>query len=118
MSEATTVMDGGELREFAEAVEALSIAPLGRNYFDRYREIRDRVRALVEEDGGAVTADRLGEHLDADDLEFLEAIVRNLDNFAEQGFRREGQVEPYLSARADADRLEPHLDLLGPHLGS
>lgn len=109
-------MDGGELREFVAAVEEVSIAPLGRNYFDRYREVRDGVRALRDEDDGGVTADRLAEHLDADDVDFLQAIVRNLDNFAEQGFQREGQVEPYLSARADADRLEPHVAVLEPHV--
>lgn len=110
------VLDDVEVREFVEAVEETSIAPLGRNYFDRYREVRDAVREIAEEDGGGVSAERLAEHLEADDYEFLEAIVRNLDNFAEQGFQREGQVEPYLSARADADRLEPYLDLIEPHL--
>lgn len=116
MSDDATVMAAEELGEFAEAVEETSIAPLGRNYFDRYREVRDAVREMAEEDGDALSEERLAEHLEADDYEFLEAIVRNLDNFAEQGFQREGQVEPYLSARADADRLEPYLELIDPHL--
>lgn len=110
-------MEAEDLRAFADAMEAISIAPLGRNYFDRYREVRDAVREMERETEGALDAERLGEHLDADDYEFLEAIVRNLDNFADQGFQREGQVEPYLSARADADRLEPYVGLVEPHLG-
>lgn len=117
MSEAAgTVMDAEELRAFVEAVEEAGIAPLGRNYFDRYREVREAVRAMAGDDGDGLTSERLSEKFDADDLEYLETIVRNLDNFAEQGFQREGQVEPYLSARADADRLEPYVELIEPHL--
>lgn len=109
-------MEPGELHDFADVVESVSIAPLGRNYFDRYREVRDAVRAMAAETQGSLTPDRLGEHLEPEDFEFLEVIARNLDNFAEQGFQREGEVEPYLSARADADRLEPYLGLMEPHL--
>lgn len=109
-------MDGDDVRELAEVVEELSIAPLGRNYFERYREIRDEIRSLAEEAEDGASADLIAERLDPDDVEFLEAIVRNLDTFAEQGFRREGQVEPYISARDDARRLEPYLELIEPHL--
>lgn len=107
-----------EARDLAAAFHDLSIAPLGRNYFDRYREVRDALDAMVEATDGPVTPDRLRDLVDAEDLEFMETIVRNLDSFAQQGLEREGSVEPYTSARGHADRLEPFLDLLRPHLSA
>lgn len=105
-----------EARQIAGAVSELSIAPLGREYFSRYREIREAVAGMVEAaDEGPVDVDLLHEHLDDEDFEFLDAIVRGLDNFAEEGLRRQGEVEPYVSARADVDRLRPLLEQLEPH---
>lgn len=116
MTEGQPAMERGEVRDLAEVIRDVSIAPLGRNYFDRYREVRDAIGALAEDTENGVGPEDLREHLDEEDFEFLDSIVRNLDNFADEGYRREGEVEPYLSARADADRLEPFLDLLRPHL--
>lgn len=113
---APPVLDDEELRELAEVVAAVSIAPLGRNYFERYRDVRDAVREMSREVEGGVSGEELASRLDEEDYEVLEVIVRNLDNFAEQGFHRQGKVEPYTSARRDADRLEPFLELLKPHL--
>lgn len=106
-----------EARDLRAALHDLSIAPLGRHYFDRYREVREALDGLTDAAEGPVEPDLLREHLDAEDLEFMESIVRNLDTFASQGLDREGDVEPYSSARDHADRLEPFLDLLRPHLG-
>lgn len=109
-------LDADEARRLAEAVRETSIAPLGREYFSRYRRVRDEVEAMVEAaDGGPVDPDLLREHLDEEAFEFLDAIARGLDNFAEEGLRRQGEVEPYVSARADADRLRPLLEDLEPH---
>ena len=105
-----------EARDLREAFHDLSIAPLGRNYFGRYREVRDALDEMVEAAEGPVSPDHLREHLDAEDFDFMASIVRNLDTFASQGLDREGSVEPYTSARDHADRLEPFLDLLRPHL--
>lgn len=114
--EAGVALDPDEARKLADAVAAMSIAPLGREYFSRYREIRDAVAGMVEAaDGGPVNPDLLHEHLGEDDFEFLDAIARGLDNFAQEGLRRQGQVEPYVSARADVDRLRPLLRELEPH---
>lgn len=108
-------------REEAEALRDafadVSIAPLGRNYFERYREIRDALRDLVEEAGGDVSPHLLREHVDRDDFDYVTSIVEHLRNFAEEGIRRRGEVEPYVSARDDIRRLEPYLELLEPHLG-
>jgi len=113
-------LDAGQVRGLSETFADVSIAPLGRNYFERYREVRDAVRAMAEEGAGegegGVTPQRLSEHLDPDDLDFMETIHDSLSNFAEEGIRREGAVEPYLSAREDARRLVPFLELLRPHL--
>lgn len=109
-------LERSEAGELTRVVADVSIAPLGRNYFSRYREIRDRLAAMSREVEGAVAPAELREYVDGDDLEFLDSIVSNLRTFAEEGMRREGSVEPYTSARADADRLEPYLDLLRPHL--
>lgn len=119
MSEVEAVaLEAEEARDLEGAFRDVGIAPLGRNYFGRYREIREAIGAMVEAaEGEAVSVELLREHLDADDLEFIDAIVRNLDAVAERGMKREGHVEPYTSARADADRLEPYLELLRPHLG-
>jgi len=116
MSDEELALDGEEIRDLARVIRDVSIAPLGRNYFDRYREVRDAIGALAEETENGVAAEDLREHLDEDDYEFLDSIVRSLDNFAGEGYHRKGKVEPYISARADADRLEPFLDLLRPHL--
>lgn len=110
-------LSSDEARDLRAAFHDLSIAPLGRNYFGRYREVRDTLDEMVEAAEGPVSADRLREHLDAEDLEFMASIVRSLDTFASQGLDREGSVEPYASARDHAERLEPFLDLLRPHLG-
>lgn len=110
-------LSADEARDLRQTFHDLSIAPLGRNYFGRYREVRQTLDAMVEAAEGPVSPGHLREHLDAEDLEFMETIVRNLDTFASQGLDREGSVEPYTSARDHADRLEPFLDLLRPHLG-
>lgn len=109
-------LEAEDLRELAEVFAEVSIAPLGRNYFGRYREIRNALQEWAGEVEDAVGPDEIRERLEEDDFEFMDAIVRNLRNFAEDGIDREGEVEPYRSALADADRLEPHLDLLRPHL--
>lgn len=110
-------LDAEGARRLADAVRELSIAPLGREYFSRYRGIREAVTAMVEgAEDGPLTVERLREHLDDEDLEFLDAIVRSLATFADEGMRRQGEVEPYVSARADADRLRPLLEELEPHL--
>ena len=115
----TTALEADEARDLERVFRDVSIAPLGRNYFGRYREIREAIGAMVEAaEGGDVSAELLREHLDDEDFEFIDSIVRNLDTVAERGMKREGRVEPYSSARADADRLEPFLDLLRPHLES
>lgn len=109
-------LEADEARRLAEAVRETSIAPLGREYFTRYRQVRDEVQAMVEAaDGGPVAPDLLREHLDEEAFEFLDAIVRGLDNVAEEGLRRRGEVEPYVSARADVDRLRPLMESLEPH---
>ncbi len=113
---AQPALEPEEARRLAEAVRELGIAPLGREYFGRYRKIRDAVAEMVEAaDGGPVSGDLLHEHLDDEDLEFLDATVRGLDNFAREGLRRQGEVEPYVSAREDVDRLRPMLEELAPH---
>lgn len=109
-------LDADEARQLAGAVRAMSIAPLGREYFSRYRQVRDEVEALVEAaDGGPVDPELLREHLDEEDFEFLDTVVRGLDNVAQEGIRRRGEVEPYVTARADVDRLRPLLGSLEPH---
>lgn len=114
--EAGIALDADEARQLAEAVRDASIAPLGREYFSRYRRVRDDVEAMVEAaDGGPVDPELLREHLDEEAFEFLDAIVRGLDNVAEEGIRRRGEVEPYVSAREDVDRLRPLLGELEPH---
>ena len=114
--EAGIVLDADEARQLAAAVRETSIAPLGREYFSRYRQVRDEVEALVEAaDDGPVDPELLREHLDEEDFEFLDAILRGLDNVAREGIRRRGEVEPYVSARADVDRLRPLLRDLEPH---
>lgn len=105
-----------EARDLAATFHDISIAPLGRNYFGRYREVRETLDAMVAAVEGPVSPERLREHVDAEDLEFIDTIVRNLDSFAQQGLEREGSVEPYTSARVHADRLEPFADLLRPHV--
>ena len=110
-------LEADEARDLARVFGDISIAPLGRNYFGRYREIREAIGEMVEAaDGEPVSAELLREHLDGEDFEFIDSIVRNLDTVAERGMKREGRVEPYTSARADADRLEPFRELLRPHL--
>lgn len=108
-------LDAADARDLADVFADISIAPLGRNYFGRYREIRESLKALAGEADTPVASARVREHLDEEDVEFMDAILRNLRNFADEGYRREGEVEPYLSARADVERLEPLLDLLRPH---
>lgn len=115
MSGEELVMDAGEVRAFAETVADVSIAPLGRNYFDRYREIRDAVEGLAGAADGGVDAELLSEHLEGEDVEFLALIVRNLENFAEDGLRRLGEVEPYTSARSHVRRLRPFVESLEPY---
>lgn len=108
-------------REEAEAVRDIfadmSIAPLGRNYFERYREIRDALGELVEAADGDVSPELLRSHLDADDVDYVTSIVEHLRNFADEGIRRRGEVEPYVSTRGDIQRLEPYLELIEPHFG-
>lgn len=118
MSEASpAALEAGEAEDLERAFREISIAPLGRNYFGRYREIREAIGAMVEAAGGEdVSAGLLAEHLDGEDFEFMDSLVRNLDAVAEQGMKREGSVEPYASARDDADRLRPFLETLRPHL--
>lgn len=109
-------LDAGEARRLEEAFRELSIAPLGREYFGRYREIREAISDMVAAaDGGPLDADLLHEHLEADDVEYMDAILRGLENFADEGLRRQGQVEPYVSARADVDRVRPLLEEVVPH---
>lgn len=115
MKDVETLLDADEARAFAGTVADVSIAPLGRNYFNRYREVRDAVKALASEAGEGVDEELLRQHLDADDLEFLALIVRNLENFAEEGLRRQGEVEPYTSARSHVQRLRPFVEDLEPH---
>lgn len=117
MSEgADAALDADEARQLEEAFRELSIAPLGREYFGRYREIREAIADMVEaSEGGPVDADLLHEHLDDDAVEFMDSILRGLENFADEGLRRQGQVEPYVSARAEADRVRPLLEELAPH---
>lgn len=115
---AIVALEPDEARDLERAFDDVSIAPLGRNYFGPYREIRDAIGDMVAEaEDDDVSVELLREHLDGDDFEFIDSIVRNLDTVAERGMKREGKVEPYTSARADADRLEPFLELLRPHLG-
>lgn len=115
--EGEAVLSAEEADDLARTFHDVSIAPLGQNYFRPYREARDAIDAMVEEaDGGPVEGELLREHLNAEAFELMETIVRNLDSFAQQGLDREGVVEPYASARDHADRLEPFLDLLRPHL--
>lgn len=114
---AIVALEADEARDLVRVFREVSIAPLGRNYFKPYREIREAITEMVEAaDGGDVSAELLREHLDEEDFELIDSIVRNLDTVAERGMKREGRVEPYTSARADADRLEPFLELLRPHL--
>lgn len=111
---ALTAEEAAELREVFSEV---SIAPLGRNFFDRYREIRDAIDEMCGAVEGGVEAEELREHLDAEDVDFIRSIAENLETFAEDGTRRQGEVEPYVSARADAERLAPFVELLEPHVG-
>lgn len=104
-----------EASELREVFSEVSIAPLGRNFFDRYREIRDAIDAMCEAAEGDVATEHLREHLDAEDVDFVRSIAENLETFAEDGVRRQGEVEPYVSARADAERLFPFVELLEPH---
>lgn len=111
------VLTADEARDLAATFHDVSLAPLGRNYFGPYREVRDAIDGMVEAaDGEPVEPELLREHLDGEAFELMESIVRNLDSFAQQGLDREGRVEPYSSARDHADRLEPFLDLLRPYL--
>ncbi len=110
-------LDDGQLRRLRGVLADLRIAPLGRNYWERFRDIRAAIEALQERDEGGVDAATLAAGLDADDLDFLRAVAEGLRTMAEDGFRRQGRVEPYVSAEADAARLEPFLDLLAPHAG-
>lgn len=119
MSDEPTVvaLEADEARDLERVFRDVSIAPLGRNYFSPYREIRESIAEMVEAaDGRDVSTELLREHLDEDDFEFIDSIARNLDTVAERGVKREGRVEPYTSARDDAERLQPFLDLLRPHL--
>ena len=114
--EGPAALDADEARQLEEAFRDLSIAPLGREYFGRYREIREAISEMVAEaEEGPVDADLLREHLDADDVEYVDAILRGLANFADEGLRRQGEVEPYVSARADVDRVRPLLEELATH---
>lgn len=105
-----------EVERLREVFSDVSIAPLGRNYFRRYREVRTSLEELCESVEGDVSVDELTSHLDGEDLDFMESIVSNLETVAEEGMRRQGEVEPYVSAEADAVRLEPLLDLIRPYL--
>lgn len=105
-----------EARDLTATFHDVSIAPLGREYFGRYREVRDTLDEMVVSAEGPVSPEHLREHVEPEDLEFMDLIVRNLASFADQGLDREGRVEPYASARDHADRLEPFVDLLRPHL--
>lgn len=114
--DAGAALDADEARQLEDAFRALSIAPLGREYFGRYREIREAISEMVGEAGdGPVGVDLLHEHLEDEDIEYVDAILRGLENFADEGLRRKGQVEPYVSARADVDRVRPLLEELAPH---
>lgn len=106
-----------EAEAFGDVFADVSIAPLGRNYFERYREIRDSLAEMVDAAEGDVSAELLREHVDEDDFDYMTSIVEHLRNFAEEGIRRRGEVEPYVSARDDVRRLEPYLELIAPHVG-
>lgn len=100
-----------------EVLEEVSVAPLGRNYFRTYREVRKSVEELCSRAEGTVTEAELREVLDADDLDVLESVAANLETFAEEGIRRRGEVEPYASAKRHAELLEPYLALVRDRLG-
>lgn len=109
-------LDADEAHQLEDAFRELSIAPLGREYFGRYREIREAISEMVgEAGGGPVGVDLLHEHLEDEDVEYVDAILRGLENFADEGLRRKGEVEPYVSARAEVDRVRPLLEELAPH---
>lgn len=116
MSGADPAIEREQAEELRRALHAISIAPLGRNYFGAYREVRDTVDRMVEESGGGLTDEAVSDHMDAEDLDFLDSILDNLRNFGEEGVRREGEVAPYTTALEDVNRLEPLVDLLRPHL--
>lgn len=115
--EARPALDAEQTEELRRALHGLRVAPLGRNYFGPYREVREKVDRMIEESDGGLSADALSEHMDADDLDFLDSILDNLRNFGEEGVRRQGEVPPYTTALEDVGRLEPLVELLRPHLG-
>jgi len=116
-AEAPLALDAAELGGLREVLGSVKIAPLGRNYWERFRDLREAVDGLEEAPGGGVTAEVLADALDEDALDFLRAVSEGLRSVAEDGFRRQGRVEPYATAAADADRIEPYLELLAPHVG-
>jgi len=110
------VLSPAELEGLRDVLDSVKIAPLGKNYWKRFRDVREAVDGLGEGPGGGVTADALADALDADDVDFLRAVAEGLRTVAEDGIRRRGRVEPYVTAEADAGRIEPFLPLLEPHV--
>lgn len=105
-----------ELERLRDVLGSVKIAPLGKNYWKRFRDVREAVDGLEEASGGGVTAGALADALDADDVDFLRAVAEGLRTLAEDGIRRRGRVEPYVTAEEDAGRIEPFLRLLEPHV--
>lgn len=116
-AQAPLALDAAELEGLREVLGSVKIAPLGKNYWERFRDLRDAVEGLEEAPGGGVTAEALADALDEDALDFLRAVSEGLRAVAEDGYRRQGRVEPYATAADDADRIEPYLELLALHVG-
>lgn len=98
-------------------VDSVNIAPLGRNYYRRFREVAGSVEELCEqvpEEG--ISPERLREFLDPGDADLLSSLADSLRTFGEDGVRRQGEVEPYTTAREDAARLDPMAKLLKDRL--
>ena len=116
MGQGELALDADALERLRAVLGSVKIAPLGKNYWERFRDVREAVAELEEAPGGGVTAETLSGGLGAEDVDFLRAVAEGLRTVAEDGIRRQGRVEPYTTAAADAGRLEPFLGLLEPHV--